>query len=794
MKNHRFTLGFLFTTLLGLTGCEPVPEIHSFTKQHATELVTTRTERDQFRWPVLSDKWQVTKPTDFAFLRAMPAGAMKEFVDKIAVDRRQRIEAAAQSETPAPWTVAAHDFSGEAAAELRLALDEYDGHPIKKFSVSIPNQIQNPKAQLDLTARHLVLSGENGIWIARLPWRPWWALPGTDPTDQDEPGDLEDLQQIELTGSNSGAAMVGFFGQDENGGDSRCFVAKGEHLYVVDCSKRSVIATSKFETAIQHLSVASETGNAILVDTSGGLFVTDAKLDHVSRIGEINTTLPMPAISPEAARIATYKTKNMGHVFKLDNGVVVDSFDVVLENPGEPLMIRCSRAYDMWIEKNAINRRPNYPNNPGSDRKGWRMTMYWDLEQVLDVHNFPTECSQLCVATRPQPDGEKQRVLFDAQLGGRSFSRPVAMSTFGDQSLTCAASGDVIAFYDDKTVDVYARGMNAPQGLHGIQGIGRNWSWQNRFDELEKLHKLIRSLPENRFHRTPEQFYSELAGGIGRQWANNQQLLTNEKASESDLKFVKERNPAYEEWAKKKSTLAMCSEIKYRTSVAWSARGTGWSNSVNASSWKIFENENNRAMEVCKELLQLDDVPACVFDYYIGLARDTSLEYDDTADTVKRFMHLYPEDVSMHMGMMNWRLEKWGGTRGSGPAYAGGVAKAIGPPMGDFVYSRCIESIQGNFQHAFFNYAHVDGSRVLDGVEQGLRMGYYQEESTLTTMYLLAQSHSRSDSPDSATAYAAHARRLCEELADRYRQCYPMAISRSADSNQFQPIKQWLPD
>jgi hypothetical protein len=794
MNNRRSAVWPLMSALLVLLGCEPVPEPHSLTSSEIGQLVTTTDQSDLFRWPVLSNQWQVTKPTDFAFLRAMPAGAMKEFAKKITGDRRQRIKEIAKADTIAPWSVAAYGFSDEAAAELRMVLDEYDGHPIKKFSVKIPSQIKNPHAQLDLTARHLVLSGDNSIWIARLPWRPWWALPGTDSSDLDEPGDVEDFKPIKLADSASVATLVGFFGQDEDGGDSRCFVAKGLHLYVVDCGKRSVIATAKFKTPIMHLSVATETGNAIVVDTSGALFVTDAKLNRVLRIGEIDTSLPMPAISPEAARIATYKTKKTGRVIKLENGDVVDSFDVALETPGEPLMIRCSRAYDIWIEKNAINKRPNYPQNPGTDRKGWRTTLYWDLEQVLDIHNFPTECSQLCVATRPQPNGESQRVLFDARLGSRSFSRPAVMSTFGERALTCAASGDVIAFYDDQSVDVYARGMDAPQGLHAIYNLGRNWSWQNRFDELEDLHTLIRALPENRFHRTPEQIYGELVRGIGQQWAYNRQLLTNETTVESDLKLVKERNPAFEAWAKKKSTLAMCSEIQYRTTVAWNVRGSGWSSSVDAKSWKTFENEIDQAMKICNELQQRDDVPGCVFSKFINLARDSSLEYKDTAEQVKRYLQLYPFDASMHMNMMNWRLERWGGTRGSGSAYAGGVAKAIGTPWGNFVYTRCIEAIQGNFQHAFFNYAHVNGARVLDGVEQGLQMRYYQEDSTLTTMFLLAQSHSRSDSPSSSSAYAAHAKRLCQELAEYYRQRYPMAVARSADSDRYQPIKQWLPD
>ena len=198
-------------------------------------------------------------------------------------------------------------------------------------------------------------------------------------------------------------------------------------------------------------------------------------------------------------------------------------------------------------------------------------------------------------------------------------------------------------------------------------------------------------------------------------------------------------------------------------------------------------------MELSERVLSHEDAPAVAFMKAISLARDTDGGYDDAADEIKRFLELYPHEAALHRAIMIWKLERWGGARGAGPAYAAAVANAVGPPMGDFIYSRCIGAIQGVFPHAFFNYAQVEGNRVLAGIRHGLEMGYYQEASTLSTMRLLHGSHGRNDAPSTNSPYGRKAVALTEELAAYYKTRYPMLNQATVDGGNFQALYRYLP-
>ncbi|WP_182870175.1 hypothetical protein [Stieleria mannarensis] len=784
-------------SVIVLSGCDPVPPEHPFSVPSDETLVASHSAANQIRWPVIEKKWQATKPTDSAFLRQIEPGAIGRIADQIIADGQKRIEESKSSPEPPPWSVASSGLTGEALTTARLALEEIDGHPMLRETIAIPPEVSNPTVWLDKTARHLVIAGDNGLWISRLPWRPWWALPGTPPTELDEPGDASTFQQIALPRRDDHSIQVGFFERQPNGSDSRMIVASGNQLHLVDCINASVLASHSFDENIAHLSVAAETGHAAVVDQSGNLYVTDPELGKATKIGQVNMQLPMPAISPEAARIATWHDERTGRVFKLDEGVVDDDFYVTHSSPGEPMMIRCSRAYDLWIEKNACHKRPHYPHKPGADRKSWRASIYWDIVDVIDLHNFPNESSQLCLADRPLAGGGSERVMYHAVLGGRRFDRPTPTESFGDRKLVVAATGDVIAYHDDRTIDLYARIMNAPQGVFYLGKMARYWAWQNHFDDLEALHSVIRSLPERRFNRTKEQLYMTFVESIAAQWIDTEQMIDNDQNSEEDRKVAEERLAGFAEWDKKQSPLSLATRMQYCVRKAWLARGNGWANSVSEEGWGTFESENKRALEAWNKLRQTGDVPAFAYGVFVGLARDASLSYEATDDEAREFLERFPHDDMLHRQMMNRRLERWGGTRGSGAAYAAAVARAIGPPMGDFIYSRCIDQVASVFPYAFFNYAHVDGNRVLAGIQYGLDTGYYQEQSTPQAIRLVAGSHSRSNAPGARSAYAKNARRLCEDLAEYYRSRYPMLTNEIANSTGYEDhnrMKSYLPE
>ncbi|WP_372894713.1 hypothetical protein [Stieleria sp.] len=787
----------LAIAVISLTGCEPVTTEQHFSVPAGETLVAAPAVANQYRWPVIEDEWQATKPTDCGFLRQIKPGAIGEIADQILKTNQKRIEDAKSSQQPAPWMVASSGLTGKALTWARLALGEEDGQPVLRESVAMPPEVSNPTVWLDKTGRHLVVGGDNGLWISRLPWRPWWALPGTPPTELDEPGDASKFQHLALPTSGDGAIHVGFFGQQADGSDSRMIVAAGKQLHLVDCTTASVAATKTLNESIQHLSVAAETGHAAVVDQSGNLYLTDPELATAAKIGEVDVSLPMPAISPEATRIAAWHDEQTGRVFKLVGGALDYDFEVPLADPGEPLMVRCSRGYDLWIEKNACHRRPNDPNTPGNDLQTWPVSIYWDIVDVIDLHQSHSHRTQLCFADRPLPDGGTERVMYDAILGARSFGRPTPTKRFGDRTPVVAACGNVIAFHDGQTIDLYARIVNAPQGLYYLGELVRNWARQNQFDHLEALHAVIRALPERRFNRTKEQIYKVLVEEIAMAWFFAEQALENDHATEADLDATKKRLAGFAEWGDLQSPLALTAKMRYCTTKAWNARGNGWSSSVSENGWQTFESQNKMAMEAWHKLQPIDDVPAVAYQYFVDAARDLSFSYDDTYDEIRDYLERFPHDDMLHLQVMIWRLERWGGTRGSGSAYAAAVAQAIGPPMGDFIYSRCIQKIENVYVRAFFGYAQVDGNRVLAGVRQGLDMEYFQEQSTPEAIILVAGSHSRLDTPGPNSAYAKTALRLCEDLAEYYRWRYPMLttdVATLTGKEKIDRMKAYLPE
>ncbi len=139
---------------------------------------------------------------------------------------------------------------------------------------------------------------------------------------------------------------------------------------------------------------------------------------------------------------------------------------------------------------------------------------------------------------------------------------------------------------------------------------------------------------------------------------------------------------------------------------------------------------------------------------------------------------------------MYWLLEKWGGSRGSCAAYAAAVADAIGPPRGNFVYARLIERIAPNYPSGFFVHSQIDRGRVLEGLREGMRTGYWQQASTIESLLMLGKSYGGVAAAGRESTYGRQAIQLSKDLADYYKSRYPMLLTqgtRSRDSNLLTP-------
>ncbi|TWT83573.1 hypothetical protein CA13_50390 [Planctomycetes bacterium CA13] len=774
-QHRMIRMSTIFCMIAIPLGCEPAPEIRVATNNIDSLGLVNTSESVQYRWPVVAGKWEVSRPTGFTFLRRMKPGELGKIADQIDRDRQAKIELAKQSDQPAPWTIASTDVDEKTARYMAVAIGEIAPELEKKLTVEFPASVRSAEVRLDITGKHLFLL-DDGIWVSKLPWREWWTTETTPAQETDITGSPNDFQRIGLDANEDNAdgesakVKVAFFRDP-----SRLFATKGNTLSLIDFEKREILTSLKTAIPIRHLSVSFQTGRPMVVDQEGGIYLANVDLDRMDKIGECDVQLPMPQISLDATRIVTLQSPSLGRVFKLDDLGVIDEIDIPISGATDLTAIGCTRAYDYWIGKDIVITRPEYPNSEDADQKGWPMTLYWDFEQVFETRNDTDSSeSQFCIAERTTANGSRERVCMDMSFGDRMSFRPSPVPGDKSDRIVASQNGGRIALVNDTTIELYDREIQVPQSVAAIGKLAKWYAWENRFDDLEMLHRVLRQLPETRFNRTPEQLYEAMLTAIASQWLYTLQQTTQQSLNEEQRTLAKERLDGFVNWSKTKTPLALCAAMSYHRKLAWAARGNGWSSDVTQSGWDDFEKHNKIAINLWNEISTLDDIPAVAYYDYFLLARDTGIEMEQVAEPLETCLRKYPRESLIHPPLMQWMLEKWGGTRGSGPAYIHAVADAVGSATGDWLYERSIESIQNSFGYAFFEYSQVNGSRVLRGVEEGIRSNYWQHNSALTAMYLVEQSHSRLNSPPAHSPYSIQAKATCESLAEYYRQRYPM--------------------
>lgn len=804
-------LSLMVLILLGCTGCEPTPHQQDLSSISSSNLVSTSEPSPQnphvFHWPVVGKTWQATKPTDYAFLRNLKSGVLGEAERRREAEDLSRLNESLQGEAPAPWTTAGVGFKDEARVDAALAVGEMRGEPREWFEIQLPKSLHGSTVHFNVDGRHLAACNESGVWVSRLPWSQWWRLIGIPEFAIDEPGTPNDFEKLDLgtDASRQGRKpLIEFYvTKDKRSKDNpdeafpsgaRCVIAWGNEAWALDCAEQKVLGKHKFKNPIRHLSVSLSTGQSIVVDELGALFVLDSELREVERADQVDLSLPMPTIAPDGARVAMYRTASLGRVIKLEEGAPVDSFDVPIQMQSKPLSIVCSGAYDLWLEKNAIHRRPNYSPSATEGRTTAKITSFWDLEKAFPTYDGQGSNAQICVSESMLPDGSQQRQMWDAALGRRSAFAPCSLQPLGDGELVVCPTAHVVAMNRGDRVTLYRRNAFTPSGPDLVYQLGQNWSWQSRFKDVEKLYRLIRELPEKRFQVDREYLTYMLIHGIVDQWIWTEQLTSDKYSDHPGHPLAKPRLPEFVRWGDQESALALSVRFLRHSKNAWAARGNGSSASVSQDAGKVFAKENRMAMEQWNQLRSQSDVPALSLGLSIQLARDTGLTYGDVKPALTRALNTFPTDMNVHGPMMFWRLERWGGSKGSGAAYAAAVAKAIGPPEGDLLYARCVSKVQFNYQFGYFTYARVDGTRVLNGIRHGIQTDALGHSEVCSMMRMLVLSYTKTGGLASTSGYGKSAKKLCQELADYVRSRFPFLPRKIGGNSKYKLIHEFLPD
>jgi hypothetical protein len=778
--NAIYSLSWLVAVAIAivLTGCEPTTFEHSYSVPERAEVVAEPSSSEHFRWPVVEQKWRVTRPTDVAFLRKLKRGELGEIAEKQAEEDLQRIEAAKASDETAPWLVASTGLTGEAAAAARRVIGEFDSQLMRRESIEMPAEIVEPMVWIDNTARHMLIGGQNGLWMSKMPWRPTWKWASPDFVESRNPS--WEFKRIALPTNEAGDIHIGFFGVDPDGSDSKCVVAHRNQLHLVDCNQSEVITSLTHDKAIIHISVAKETGHTAVVDTGGNLLWSDPGLRSLNMVDVLDIDLPMPAIAPDASRITTWRAKDRGGIYTFADGAIKDNFNILVRNEGDPLATWCSKEHDFWIEKGMVLTLTADEQDGYQGFESDRIDCYWDTVDLISLYRDSDQDTQLVIADRPTGEGGTERVLYDARLQARRFYAPHPLDELGNREMSVATSGAVLAFYDSDSIDVYDRIVDAPQSARDLHDLGREWSWANQFEHLEALHDVIRQLPETRFGETKEHLYASLVNGIAAEFFDVERAVRARKLPAERLETIGERFNGYQRWIKTESPLVLATEICRQSKIVLQATSNVWMPKT-AYRFDNPDEAGQKGMAAWSKLRQSDDVPASAYGHFLTLARGLRIDinHEQVEDAMKECILRYPCEKFLHCQASHWRTKLNELNEGVGPAYAEAVSKAVGPPMGDYLYFRCAQWI-----HSDFPIANIDGDRVRAGIEYAMKAGRLDALDAIGTMRMTDRSYSFAG--NSTSIHARRSQATLADLANYYRLRFPVRVDRKQTKNILQ--------
>jgi hypothetical protein len=148
-------------------------------------------------------------------------------------------------------------------------------------------------------------------------------------------------------------------------------------------------------------------------------------------------------------------------------------------------------------------------------------------------------------------------------------------------------------------------------------------------------------------------------------------------------------------------------------SYAWDARGSGFSNSVSESGWKLF----GERMEKAKAILDKNSALATKCpDWYIAMqkvAQGQSWELPQATALFQQAVKFEPDYSYYYRIYANYLLPKWSGEDGDASRFAEQAANHVGGPAGDILYFQIAEAIACGCQEPEFS--HFSWPRIQSG-------------------------------------------------------------------------------
>ena len=138
--------------------------------------------------------------------------------------------------------------------------------------------------------------------------------------------------------------------------------------------------------------------------------------------------------------------------------------------------------------------------------------------------------------------------------------------------------------------------------------------------------------------------------------------------------------------ARPKSVTARVALAQTYLNFAWNARGSGYSDSVSGSGWRLFEERTAKARQILSEA---SSQSAKCPEWYLtmqGVAQNQSWDASDARALFEEAYKLEPQYYYYSRMLANYLLPKWSGEAGETEQFAEDIANRIGGDEGDYVY------------------------------------------------------------------------------------------------------------
>jgi hypothetical protein len=150
-----------------------------------------------------------------------------------------------------------------------------------------------------------------------------------------------------------------------------------------------------------------------------------------------------------------------------------------------------------------------------------------------------------------------------------------------------------------------------------------------------------------------------------------------------------------DKWAVKnpQSVTARIAMAESDTSYAWDARGSGYTDSVSASGWKLFEQRLEKAQAILEKAWSL---PTKCPEWYLAMLDVAQGEGWDLSQQTALFgkaAAFDPTFQSYYRNHVIQLLPKWSGEEGDAAVFAGEAADKVGGEAGDILYFQIADKI-----------------------------------------------------------------------------------------------------